>query len=58
LNPNKIPTSVVTQIASKKYEGSVACSAILDQKFVPDTIIDSVTMSVLLHPIVYYESIK
>jgi hypothetical protein len=30
-----------TQMAVKKYEGSVACSAILDQKFVPGTIIDS-----------------
>jgi hypothetical protein len=26
-----------TQITTKKNEGSVACSAILDQKFVPDT---------------------
>jgi hypothetical protein len=35
-----------TQIAVKKYEGSVACSVILDQKlkFVPDTIIDSTVM--------------
>jgi hypothetical protein len=33
-----------TQIAAKKYEGSVACSAILDQKFVPGTIIDSAAM--------------
>jgi hypothetical protein len=37
-----------TQIDTKKYEGSVACSVILDQKFVPDTIIDfSVMMNVV-----------
>ena len=29
-----------TQIVTKKYEGSVACSVILDQKFVPGTIIE------------------
>jgi hypothetical protein len=33
-----------TQIATKKYEESVSCSAILDQKFVPGTIIDSAAM--------------
>ena len=33
-----------TQITAKKYDTSVACSAILDQKFVPDTIIDSAVM--------------
>jgi hypothetical protein len=33
-----------TQITSKKYNTSVACSVILDQKFVPGTIIDSAAM--------------
>ena len=35
-------TSSPTQIATKKYEGSVVCSDILDQKFVPGNIFESV----------------